>query len=101
MKAKDILIEFSTEYANPDSSKSSDELLDEYTALLQAEIEKVIGEDETLREQSDYDKTDIPHKETDRDVYGSFLYTVRQATRNGYRNDCRHRLREFMKGSGE
>lgn len=74
------------------SNNGIDPIDDPITAIKQAFEKHVIGEDEILQVQSDYDKVDVPHKETDRSVDGSMLYTVRQASRNGYRNTQRQSL---------
>ncbi len=57
---------------------------------LLAEIrERVVGEDERIDIQSEFDKIDVPHLETDK--YPG-LDGVRQASRNIYRNHHRAEL---------
>lgn len=58
------------------------------TAMLE-----LVGEDETLQEQSEYDKVDIPHPETDK--YPG-LHFVRQATRNAYRRELRTAIKNYF-----
>ena len=54
---------------------------------LLAEVrERVVGEDEPLDVQSDYDKLDVPHPETDR-------YPGLDGVRQASRNLCRERQR--------
>ena len=57
---------------------------------LLAEVrERVVGEDERIDIQSEFDKIDVPHLETDK--YPG-LDGVRQASRNLYRNHQREAL---------
>lgn len=49
------------------------------TSIINLVDKEVIGEDEDLDVQSEFDKLDIPHTETDKYPY---LYSVRQASRN-------------------
>lgn len=71
-------------------AKTIQELIRTEKLKLLAEVrERVVGEDERIDIQSEFDKIDVPHLETDK--YPG-LDGVRQASRNIYRNHQRVEL---------
>ena len=63
--------------------------MDKKQKLLAEVLERVVGEDERIDIQSDYDKLDVPHLETDK-------YPGLDGVRQASRNLCRERQREVL-----
>lgn len=84
---KDCGVTITRDYGNCDCSKQ--ELQQAIRELILTEI---VGEDEPLHIQSEFDKIDVPHLETDK--YRN-LDGVRQASRNLFRT---HQRNKILKG---
>lgn len=80
-----------------DRDKADKAVAEAEKAIRQAvgeEMLELVGEDEPLHKQSDFDRLDVPHLETDK--YPG-LDGVRQASRNLLRGRLRQKIKEWSK----